>query len=76
MLSKRIIPTLIMKNEELIHRSNFDLSTDRYVGDPLNTINVFNKFNVDEIIIVDIENTIKKKKSLVLKVQVIDIYLN
>ena len=62
MLSKRIIPTLIMKNEELIHRSNFDLSTDRYVGDPLNTINVFNKFNVDEIIIVDIENTIKKKK--------------
>ena len=52
MLLKRIIPTLI-KNDELIHRSNFDKSTDRYVGDPINTINIFNQFQVDEIILLN-----------------------
>ena len=62
MLLKRIIPTLIMKNDELIHRSNFDKSTDRYVGDPINTINIFNQFQVDEIILLNIENSRYKKK--------------
>lgn len=62
MLLKRIIPTLIMKNDELIHRSNFNKSTDRYVGDPINTINIFNQFQVDEIIIFNIENTKYNKK--------------
>jgi len=62
MLLKRIIPTLIMKNDELIHRSNFNKSTDRYVGDPINTINIFNQFQVDEIILLNIENTKYNKK--------------
>ena len=62
MLLKRIIPTLIMKDDELIHRSNFNDSTDRYVGDPINTINVFNQFQVDEIILLNIENSKYKKK--------------
>ena len=62
MLLKRIIPTLIMKNDELIHRSKFDKSTDRYVGDPINTINIFNQFQVDEIILLNIENSRYKKK--------------
>ena len=66
MLLKRIIPTLIMKNDELIHRSNFDKSTDRYVGDPINTINIFNQFQVDEIILLNIENSRYKKKKLIL----------
>ena len=57
MLLKRIIPVLIMKNDELIHRSNFDDTTDRYVGDPINAINIFNQFLVDEVILIDIENT-------------------
>lgn len=62
MLLKRIIPTLILKDDELIHRSNFDKSTDRYVGDPINTINVFNQFQVDEIILLNIEITKYNKK--------------
>lgn len=62
MLLKRIIPTLIIKNDELIHRSNFDKSTDRYVGDPINTINIFNQFQVDEIILLNIENSRYKEK--------------
>ena len=51
-----------MKNDELIHRSNFNKSTDRYVGDPINTINIFNQFQVDEIILLNIENSRYKKK--------------
>ncbi len=61
MLLKRIIPVLIMKNDELIHRSNFDDTTDRYVGDPINAINIFNQFLVDEVIILDIENSKSNK---------------
>tara|TARA_A100000164_G_C21761483_1_gene701819 strand:- start:195 stop:959 length:765 start_codon:yes stop_codon:yes gene_type:complete len=61
MLLKRIIPTLILKNGELIHRQNFDRNTERYVGDPINTINVYNQYLVDEVIILDIENSKFKK---------------
>ena len=61
MISKRIIPSLIIKNEELVHRSNFDLSTERYVGDPINAINIFNNYFTDEIIILDIEASINNK---------------
>lgn len=61
MISKRIIPSLIIKNDELVHRSNFDLSTERYVGDPINAINIFNNYFTDEIIILDIEASINNK---------------
>ena len=55
MISKRIIPSLIIKEGELIHRKNFDETTDRYVGDPINAINIFNEYFTDEIVIIDIE---------------------
>ena len=55
MISKRIIPSLIIKEGELIHRKNFDSNSDRYVGDPLNAINIFNEYFTDEIVILDIE---------------------
>lgn len=61
MISKRIIPSLIIKNDELIHRSNFDEMTERYVGDPINAINIFNNYLTDEIIILDIEASINDK---------------
>jgi len=54
MISKRIIPSLIIKDGELIHRSNFNEKTERYVGDPINAINVFNNYFTDEIIVLDI----------------------
>ena len=50
MISKRIIPSLIIKEGELIHRKNFDETTDRYVGDPINAINIFNEYFTDEIV--------------------------
>ena len=44
MLTKRIAPCLILDNEKLIHRSRFDDSTDRYIGDPINAVNIFNDY--------------------------------
>ena len=37
---KRLIPVLLLNNEELIHRKKYESSSDKYVGDPINTINV------------------------------------
>ena len=64
MISKRIIPSLIIKNDELIHRSNFDETTERYVGDPINAINIFNNYFTDEIIVLDIEASKNKKLTI------------
>ena len=51
---KRLIPVLLIKEDGLIHRSKFDENTDFYVGDPINTINIFNDYEVDELILLDI----------------------
>ena len=61
MLNNRLIPTLVLNNQDLIHRKLFDKNTDRYVGDPINTINVFNEFEVDEISIIDVSATLNNK---------------
>ncbi len=61
MLAKRVIPCLILQDDRLIHLKKFDKKTIRYVGDPINVINVFNDYGVDEIIILDIFATINKK---------------
>ena len=51
---KRLIPVLLIKEDGLIHRSKFDENTDLYVGDPINTINIFNDYEVDELILLDV----------------------
>lgn len=57
MLKKRIIPTLLLDNRQLVKTIKF--SNPKYVGDPLNAIKIFNEKFVDELIILDIN---KKKK--------------
>ena len=59
MLEKRIIPALLLKNGSLYKGKSF--AKHRYVGDPINAINVFNQFLVDEVNLIDIENTIYNK---------------
>lgn len=61
MLAKRLIPTLILDDDKLIHIKNFNKKTSRYIGDPLNTINIFNQYAVDELILLDIFSHKKKK---------------
>lgn len=57
MLSKRIIPCLLIDNEKLVHIKNFDKNKTRYIGDPINAINIFNDYEVDELVVLDINAT-------------------
>jgi imidazole glycerol-phosphate synthase subunit HisF len=59
MLLPRIIPCLLIKDRGLVKTVKF--SKPKYVGDPLNTVKIFNEKSVDEIIILDISATIENK---------------
>jgi imidazole glycerol-phosphate synthase subunit HisF len=52
MLPKRIIPVLLIQNQDLVKTKQFKFF--KYVGDPLNAIKIFNDKSVDEIIVIDI----------------------
>lgn len=51
----RVIPTLLIEDDSLVKGEKF--SNHRYVGDPVNTLRIFNEKQVDEICILDIENS-------------------
>ncbi len=57
---KRIIPCLLLKNNGLVKTVKFREST--YLGDPINTIRIFNEKEVDELVFLDIEATKEKKE--------------
>jgi cyclase len=52
MLKTRIIPILLLKNRGLYKGIKF--KNHKYVGDPINTVRIFNEKEVDELIIFDI----------------------
>ena len=53
----RIIPTLLLKNKGLYKGVRF--KNHRYIGDPLNTLKLFNDKEADELLIFDIEAGLK-----------------
>lgn len=53
MIPKRIIPVLLFHNQVLYKTTKF--SKPKYVGDPINTIRIFNEKEIDEIIFIDID---------------------
>lgn len=57
---KRIIPCLLLRNNGLVKTVKFKEST--YIGDPINTIKIFNEKEVDEIFFLDIDATRLKKE--------------
>lgn len=59
MLRSRIIPCLLIHDEGLNKTELF--KPGKYVGDPLNAVKIFNEKEVDELIIIDIDNTVKGK---------------
>ena len=59
MLKKRIIPTLLIEDQNLIKTIKFN--NKQYIGDPLNAIRIFNEKFVDDLIIFDIGQ--KKSKN-------------
>ena len=57
---KRIIPCLLLRNKGLVKTLKFKEST--YIGDPINTVKIFNEKEVDEIFFLDIDATKTKKE--------------
>ncbi len=57
MLSPRIIPCLLVKNKGLVKTVKFKDS--KYIGDPINSVRIFNEKEVDELIVLDIDATAK-----------------
>jgi imidazole glycerol-phosphate synthase subunit HisF len=57
---KRIIPCLLLRNNGLVKTVKFKEST--YIGDPINTVKIFNEKEVDEIFFLDIDATKTNKE--------------
>jgi len=55
MLRTRIIPAILLRNESLVKTVRFGKFT--YVGDPCNTVRIFNELEVDELAFLDITAT-------------------
>ncbi|MCX5852303.1 MAG: AglZ/HisF2 family acetamidino modification protein [Deltaproteobacteria bacterium] len=60
MHSQRIIPCLQLKGMELV--KTYQFKTPQLIGDPIRAIRVFNEKKVDELIILDIQATMKQRK--------------
>jgi len=58
-LRTRIIPTLLIQNESLVKTVKFNKF--KYVGDPCNTVRIFNELEVDELLLLDISATIDNR---------------
>ena len=57
MLRPRIIPCLLLHEGGLVKTTQF--SNPKYVGDPLNAVRIFNEKEVDELIVLDIDASVK-----------------
>lgn len=53
MLEKRVIPCLLLEDGGFVKTVKF--KNQKYIGDPINTVKIFNEKEVDEIFIFDIE---------------------
>ena len=52
MIRTRVIPCLLLKNESLVKTVKF--KEYNYIGDPINTVRIFNELEVDELMFLDI----------------------
>ena len=55
MLIPRVIPCLLFEDGAMVKTERFGKRT--YLGDPINVVNLFNRFEVDEILLIDIGAT-------------------
>lgn len=59
MLQTRVIPCLQLINESLVKTVKFNKYG--YIGDPINTVRIFNELEVDELAFVDIRASVEKR---------------
>lgn len=57
MLRPRIIPCLLVRDKGLVKTVGF--SEPKYIGDPLNAVKIFNEKGADELIVLDIDATVR-----------------
>ncbi len=55
----RVIPTLLIKDTGLVKSTQF--KNQKYVGDPINAVRIFNEKEVDELVILDLSATIAQR---------------
>lgn len=60
MLNSRIIPVLLLERKSLVKTIKFRNSN--YIGDPINTVLIFNELEVDELIFLDIKASVNNQK--------------
>lgn len=60
MLRSRIIPCLLIHNGGLVKTESF--SNTKYIGDPINAVRIFNEKEADELIVIDIDATVKNQE--------------
>ena len=60
MLNTRIIPALLLQNKSLVKTVKF--SNPCYIGDPINTVRIFNELEVDELVFLDITATNERRE--------------
>ena len=59
MLQTRVIPCLLLRDESLVKTVKFDKAG--YIGDPINTVRIFNELEVDELVFLDISATVEQR---------------
>lgn len=60
MLRTRVIPALLMSERRLIKTVRFKKRI--YLGDPINTVKIFNDKEVDELVLLDIDATVQGRE--------------
>lgn len=60
MLQKRVIPCLLLHKGGLYKTEKFKKPT--YIGDPINSVKIFNEKEVDELMFIDIDATVENKE--------------
>lgn len=60
MLRTRVIPSLLLRNAGLVKTTRF--RDPVYIGDPINTVRIFNEKEVDELTFLDITATVENRK--------------
>ena len=58
MLLPRIIPCLLLANNDLVKTTNF--KNPNYIGDPINAVKIFNEKKADELFLLEIDASVKK----------------
>ena len=55
MYRPRVIPVLLLKDDGLVKTIKF--KDEKYIGDPINAVKIFNDLEADELIFLDINAT-------------------